>query len=84
LVSSHGFLKVPVMCHCEPFCAEAIPMVDEEIASTGNLAGKPVKLLYQINATNTRLHTVAEIRLGQRLPVREAAQPPTRPDPSQV
>jgi hypothetical protein len=35
--------------------------------------------IYEIKATKIRLQIVAEIRLGQMLPVREAAQPPTIP-----
>ncbi len=40
--------------------------------------------IYKIRATKTRLQSVAEIRPGQILPVREAAQPPTIPMASQV
>jgi hypothetical protein len=37
-----------------------------------------------ITLTRIRLHSVAEIKLGQILPVRKAAQPPTIPIASQV
>jgi len=40
--------------------------------------------IYKIRATKTRLQSVAEIRPGQILPVREAAQPATIPMASQV
>ena len=39
---------------------------------------------YKINITNTRLQTVADIRLGHMLPVFEAAQPPSIPIAYQV
>lgn len=55
---------------------------------TGAGPWAPLSLLridiYTIKATNTRLDTVAEIRLGQMLFVREAAHPPIIPTASQV